>query len=720
MFKITEQYDSIAVYDPNGDATYNYQTAYDSDGIDYVWAPVAVIHYDATQGQIGELNTATADSEALYNADDGSLVGYVAEAGSGIDASDYTINGTNLALTGRELPTAVRDGFIFDGWYYVEAEDAELAAQYASERNWSALYGLFAGEFSTETMIKEADSEVTVCAKWVKEPIDWDTSKSKTATQLDENYESRVTLSLPASEEKLVTDVVLVLDKSTSTDVEDEALAMLQGLQEQMEETDAKIKVAVVIFNRQANVSGFYDLATQYSEIEAAVKQTISSGTNTHAGLLAAQKLLDEDTQVDANRKYMIFVSDGITYMFDEEANAINSQQATTGEYAVMAGNDCWGIRHYLEGGDAYVPADWDAYLKDVGEHLSDVEQYIQPYSNMNAENHIPRGNTELPTTVDVALYKSAQVFEEMMEVGYKCYAVTADTGYGADYPWGPAYMSYLQTVSKNGEVSFADIQNDIYYLLDAGSKVVDVIGSGTDDKGNAYDFVFVNNAESLKLTVGGKDLTTTDLSVDLGFQDPNETARYGFGEYSDAYPGGYAFVLHYYANGQDGQSEECFVWDINTAVSNFAPVQLTYSVRLTNPQTEEGVYGRYDEDGSEGYAGLYTNNSAVLYPVDSDGNEGLPDEFAKPTVSYTVKGEEPTEPSTEEPTKPTEPETTAPTQPSKPSNPNPPQPQNPSAGSDTATGDTAPVGMLFAAALAAAAAIVLVVLKKKGVLDRQ
>ena len=31
----------------------------------------------------------------------------------------------------------------------------------------------------------------------------------------------------------------------------------------------------------------------------------------------------------------------------DEDANAINSIQATVGENGVMAGNDCWGIRHY-------------------------------------------------------------------------------------------------------------------------------------------------------------------------------------------------------------------------------------------------------------------------------------------------------------------------------------------------------------------------------------
>ena len=72
--------------------------------------------------------------------------------------------------------------------------------------------------------------------------------------------------------------------------------------------------------------------------------------------------------------------------------------------------------------------------------------------------------------------------------------------------------------------------------------------------------------------------------------------------------------------------------------------------MKLDNPKSEAGVYGTYDSNGSKNYAGLYTNNSATLYPVNSFGDKGKPQIFAKPTVSYTVKEEpatpiEPTEP---------------------------------------------------------------------------
>ena len=57
-------------------------------------------------------------------------------------------------------------------------------------------------------------------------------SRSKTATVLDKDYRSTVTLSLPSAEEKLASDVVFVLDKSTSAELENKSLALLADLKE--------------------------------------------------------------------------------------------------------------------------------------------------------------------------------------------------------------------------------------------------------------------------------------------------------------------------------------------------------------------------------------------------------------------------------------------------------------------------------------------------------
>ena len=97
------------------------------------------------------------------------------------------------------------------------------------------------------------------------------------------------------------------------------------------------------------------------------------------------------------------------------------------------------------------------------------------------------------------------------MSKEYHCYALKAESGVDS-YGFGISFMDYL----AGGEtVDFADIQNDIYYLLDKGSYVVDEIGSGTDNKSNGYDFDFVNDIDRLALTVDGEVLDKTEL-IDL------------------------------------------------------------------------------------------------------------------------------------------------------------------------------------------------------------
>lgn len=541
--------------------------------------------------------------------------------------SDWTLTQTQLPITGWYFDghkdgtsTKLNTNRWSQGNYY---DLANVTANGITLRGFQSLKAAHAYAYDPETPVN---------------PTDWEHSKSKTATNLDSNYQSQVTLSLPAAQEQLVSDVVFVLDKSTSATVEDQMIGMLNSLNQQITETGAKVKVGVVIFNKVANrVLELTELnSDNMGKIQKAIKKDISSGTNTHAGLLAGKAMLDADTSVDANRKYMILVSDGMTYMFDEPARAINSIQATNGENGVMAGNDCWGIRHYQEGGDLFIPEDWTSYLQYVGSKLTELDQYIQPYDNMDKTNYISKGNTELPTTVDVALYKTQEVFKQMQSNGYHCYSVLAQTDI-TNYPWGPAFMKYL---AGGKEVSFDDIKNDIYYLLDAGSQVVDVIGEGIDNVGNEYDFKFIDEADKLTLKVGNEVLPSHE-----------ENGYYGFGEKltSGDYAGHYPYELTYYPEGMGTRSlevaGELFRWDINVPVSNFAPVQLTYTVQLTHPQTADGTYGQYDAYGSEEYAGLYTNKMAILYPVDSNGVEGEQEAFQKPTVSYSISNGKPVDP---------------------------------------------------------------------------
>ena len=175
---------SFDVWDPNGESyqyTFRYNTAEedltDVGGNAYVWTPVTVIHYDATEGAVDLTDsTATNGDVALNNTrGDGSPVRNQPVVGenSYIDATDYTICGNSLALSEGTLPTATRDGYVFGGWYYaIGQEDISLAAQYASEEKYNALYTLLKErgaklESTTLTSKDEEDlSNITVYAVW--------------------------------------------------------------------------------------------------------------------------------------------------------------------------------------------------------------------------------------------------------------------------------------------------------------------------------------------------------------------------------------------------------------------------------------------------------------------------------------------------------------------------------------------------------------------------
>lgn len=456
----------------------------------------------------------------------------------------------------------------------------------------------------------------------------WQISKSKTATNLDENYQSEVTLSLPAAQEQLESDVVFVLDKSTSAELEQQVITMLNGLKDQIKNTGAKVNVGVVIFNKEANrILELTELNdnTMYS-IETAIKTQISSGTNTHAGLLAGKAMLDADTDVDANRKYLVFVSDGITYMYNQEPT-VTAWSFFADAWNNWAGPDNWNSKY----GTNEAPEDWDVWMNDIGQMVTDQGMtYEYPYGG-TATTSTPQDDnwkTGYAMSIDKALYLTNQVYNEMEAQGYHCYAMKASTR--VDYPWASSFIEYL---ADGQSVSFTDIQNDIYYLVGAGSTVDDYMGYVDGEDG--YNFDLVINDEDLSnlymtvetLDADGKSIKTEKLeAISKG------SNQYGFDRNGD---GVYEYELEY-TPADNG--EEHFTWKTNVSLTNFERVQLHYTVKLMNPQTAEGTYGTYDADGSKGYDGLYTNNSATIYPVDSNVESGTSEAFAKPTVSYTVE----------------------------------------------------------------------------------
>ena len=524
-----------------------------------------------------------------YNVTGDLPAGYTAPtAQSMLVGSKYTVAAVPASVSGSK--DGVNGTFSFNGWK--KKDGTVLTGEQKLTENLT-LYGVW-------TFTKKSSGGT--------DPIKWDVSRSKTATKLDTNtWTSNVTLSLPSAEEKLASDVVFVLDKSTSAEKEEQALGMLTALKEQTAKTGAKVKVGVVIFNKQANVTApLTDLATGSETIEDAIKQEIKSGTNTHAGMLAGKQLLDEDTEVAANRKYLIFVSDGITYMYNAEPTA-TAWSFFADAWKHWAGPDNWNSKY----GSNNPPDDWSARMTEIGKQVADQgTKYEYPYGG-TATECTPEDDSSknYANSIDKALYLTYQVYQEAQAAGYNCYAVANEVEH--NYLWGPAFMHYL----ANGEtVNFDKIQNDILYAVSAGSTV-------EDQMGDAFDFV----PGSLKLTVGGTELKSK--------ADGNVTY---FGDDAKNLSEDNCRFKVLYAPDADG-----FVWTINENVSNFAPVQLTYTVKLTKPETAPGTYGTEDLKGEKNVPSdkaLFTNKRAVLNAINSAGAPLNPLDFPKPSVSYTVK----------------------------------------------------------------------------------
>ena len=506
-----------------------------------------------------------------------------------VKGSSYTVADVPASVSGSK--DGVNGTFSFDGW---KKDDGTVLTGEQKLTADLTLHGVW-------TFTKKSSGGGT-------DPIEWNVSRSKTATALDTStWTSNVTLSLPSAEEALASDVVFVLDKSTSTKLEDQALGMLNKLKEQAKGTEAKVKVGVVIFNKQANETPLTDLATGYETIENAIKQEISSGTNTHAGLLAGKQMLDEDNEVAANRKYLIFVSDGITYMYNAEPT-VTAWSFNADGWKCRAEPDNWSSKN----GNNDPPADWSAWMTEIGKKVADQgTEYEYPYGG-TATNCTPEDNDtykNYANSIDKALYLTYQVYQEAKTKGYNCYAVA--NGKTNDYLWGPAFMRYL----ANGEtVNFNKIQNDILYAVSAGSTV-------EDQMGDAFDFV----PGSLKLTVGGTELKSKANGNMTYFGDDVENLSENNCRFKVLYD----------------PTADAFVWTINENVSNFAPVQLTYTVKLTKPETAPGTYGTEDLKGEKNVPAdkaLFTNKRAVLNAINSAGAQLNPLDFPKPSVSYTVK----------------------------------------------------------------------------------
>ena len=478
------------------------------------------------------------------------------------------------------------------------------------------------------------------------EPIVWDVSKSKIATQLDTNtWTSDVTLSLPSAEENLASDVVFVLDGSSSAspDVVNKSLYLLGQLKKDADDSGAAVNVCVVKFKRRAYKSVWFDLSKEFDAIQTAMGKEYSGGTNLHAGLLAGQEALKEHTNVAAGRKYLILVSDGSTYLYSKDGDWASDTPFTrtyyTKENYTKSAGGYWDNGHYEPNNYPKVnvtrpketsdPAAWQAYLEDVekrnAESNGDAYDYHCDY-DLNFKQGTPsadfKSQPREPRTAnnrDMAFYYADQVWQEMKDAGYNAYAIVTQDSMAGDENSKDSYC-FMNYLNEGKILDFAAIQKEILFAVSAGSTVTDTIGE-------KFTLDGVDDVDSFALKVGKKEIN--------GVKDASNENTVNFGEKKA--DGKYPYTVTY------TPATKTFVWTINEDVSNFAPVQLTYTVKLSEPETTPGTHGVEDLNGekklsnAEAEKALFTNESAVLNAKNSAGVPVEEQVFPKPSVSYTI-----------------------------------------------------------------------------------
>lgn len=454
------------------------------------------------------------------------------------------------------------------------------------------------------------------------EELAWDISRSKSATSLNENNESTVTLSLPSAEENLKSEVVFVLDGSSSADTQvvKDSLELLEELKAATENSGAAVNVCVVKFKRQAYKSDWYDLSKDFDAIKSAMETKYSGGTNLHAGLLAGKEALDEHSDVSADRKHLILISDGSTYLYSKDGNwasdtPFTRSYYTKDNYQGFAGgfNDQGLYNPDNLDGNVKRPENtsdvtaWQTYLQDVKARnetvnsegkTGDAYDYHCEY-DLNFNQGKPSADFKSqpcePRTAnnrDMAFYYANQAWDAIKDSGYHAYSIAVKDGSAGagNADDSRCFMNYL---NGGASLDFDAIEKEIIYAVGAGSQVEDKMGS---------DFDLVSG--TFELTVGGKALTCTQNDNVYSFGDDEKSDR---------------FVVVY------DEANDSFTWTINENVSNFAPVQLSYKVKLTNVSTKAGTYE------------VPTNEYARLTPKNSAGVVGQTVEFDIPTVTYTV-----------------------------------------------------------------------------------
>lgn len=276
-----------------------------------------------------------------------------------------------------------------------------------------------------------------------------DVSKSKTATALDANGQTQITLSLPSAEMKKTLDVVFVVDNAfpaKNHDAANKAAALLDELREMSQEGNLNINVGLVISGGYVPVLNYdqlkhdefklKDIKTAWEQLRKDIvdpewKNTPGrKGSNIQAGIETGLAMLEKENQADKENKYLILISDGGAFSwYDKETGKAWSKvyyqfsKEKAEEEKTFSEDKQSELYYWCNPHDFQQRYKQDSSTEAIGYTLDDFTELMNKTAAEVDKNSIPQPDTSLwnPTK----LSKSDKKVKTQYQYGYAWHEVS-------------------------------------------------------------------------------------------------------------------------------------------------------------------------------------------------------------------------------------------------------------------------------------------------------